>query len=281
MQQAIVDCNETLGYEYEKYVLKVREEIRDLPRGSKEWWRLNRILLGRSVKSGKGIPPLREPSGEWIMENEEKANLFAKTFAAKSTLPEKVGEWKTEVSAARQSSFKLLRCKKTEAILKKIDVDKSTGPDQLPGRVLKACARELALPITMLAKQMLVQGVWPDCWRDHWLAPVYKKGAVAKATNYRGVHLTCILSKALERVISEVFVQFLAESGAYGSSQWAFQKERSCRDLVALATLNWILQLHAGSKVGVFLSDISGAFDRVECKLLLEKWKRPECVANF
>ena len=123
----------------------------------------------------------------------------------------------------------------------------------------------------MLAKQMLVQGVWPDCWRDHWLAPVYKKGAVAKATNYRGVHLTCILSKALERVISEVFVQFLAESGAYGSSQWAFQKERSCRDLVALATLNWILQLHAGLMMGVFLSDISGAFDRVECKLLLEK----------
>ena len=33
----------------------------------------------------------------------------------------------------------------------------------------------------------------------------------------------------------------------------------------------WILDLHAGRKIGVYLSDISGAFDRVESSLLLKK----------
>ena len=63
--------------------------------------------------------------------------------------------------------LKKLEVKSTEAILKAIDEDNATGPDQLPGRILKACAAELAVPITILAQKMLSGGEWPDCWRDH------------------------------------------------------------------------------------------------------------------
>ena len=43
--------------------------------------------------------------------------------------------------------------------MKDIDIDKATGPDLLPGRILKECAEELAHPITQLVRQMLAQRI--------------------------------------------------------------------------------------------------------------------------
>ena len=85
------------------------------------------------------------------------------------------------------------------------------------------------------------------------------------------MHLTAVLSKSVERVIAEVLCKYLEASGAISKDQWAFRIGHSCRDLVALFTNICILALHAGRKVGVYLSDISGAFDRVSKTLLLEK----------
>ena len=103
------------------------------------------------------------------------------------------------------------------------------------------------------------------------MAPLFKSGSVSNATKYRGVHLTTVLSKTVERVISQSIGSYLEQSGAHGDTQWAFRKGHSCRDLVALATMTWILDLHAGRKIGVYLSDISGAFDRVSAELLFKK----------
>ena len=272
LQECIKECNTVIGEAFEQHVERIREKIRILPRGSKEWWRLNGLLLGRAKKN-VSIPPLRNPNNEWVLDSTEKANLFGDTFASKCKLPEKDGQWIPKRLSSEQSCFSMLRVRKTKAILKQINPDKATGPDQLPGRILKECADELAYPVTLLAGQMLKFRQWPDCWRDHWLAPIFKKGSVANPEKYRGVHLTSVLSKVVEGVIAEVLVKYLEESGASGETQWAFREGHSCRDLVALLTATWVLDLHAGKKIGVYLSDISGAFDRVESEMLLEKLK--------
>ena len=264
-------CNEIFSRAYDEFIQKTREEIKSMSKAEKKWWRLNRTLLGRASKKSCSIPPLRTETGEWILEDAEKASLLGRTFESKSKLPEKKGEWIPSKGGNKQSSFMLLRVSATRKILQDINADKSTGPDSLPGRILKECAEELAAPITLLAKRLLVLGEWPDCWRRHWISPLYKKEATSQAKNYRGVHLTAVLSKTVERIISAILGDYLEKSDAYGQTQWAFRAGHSCRDLVALTIATWIGELHAGKKIGLFLSDISGAFDRVSCKLLLEK----------
>ena len=64
---------------------------------------------------------------------------------------------------------------------------------------------------------------------------------------------------------------FLDRTGAVGINQWAYRRKHSCRDLLALLVASWILILESGQKVGLFFSDISGAFDRVSSDLLLQK----------
>ena len=86
-------------------------------------------------------------------------------------------------------------CKTLEAL----DVNSGTGPDLLPALILQYRAKELSAPVFKLLKRILETGEWPMCWREHWVAPIYKRHAVLQPKNYRGVHLTAQLSKFVER----------------------------------------------------------------------------------
>ena len=94
------------------------------------------------------------------------------------------------------------------------------------------------------------------------LVPIFKKGAAFLPGNYRGVHLTNVLSKVAERLIGVYLVPFLRRV-AYGLNQWAFTAGLSSRDLVTMLMMSWILAVCSGKKIGAFLNDISGPFDRI------------------
>ena len=129
------------------------------------------------------------------------------------------------------------------------------------------------MPVTELVRKLLREGVWPQVWTLHWVVPLHKRKAVSDPANYRGVHLTAVLSKVVERVLNALLGPYLCNSGAFGESQFAFQPGLSCSDLVAALVGSWLLALEKGEKVGVYLSDISGAFDKVETERLLSKLK--------
>lgn len=78
----------------------------------------------------------------------------------------------------------------------------------------------------------------------------------------------------VERCVVSVFLSFLEKSGAFGKRQFAYRKGHSARDLLFLLTAQWVLTLHRGQKVGLFLSDISGAFDRMAYERLVRKIRR-------
>ena len=158
--------------------------------------------------------------------------------------------------------------------LLKLREDQSTGPDGLPARILRACARSLCRAVTLLIRKIVATGRWPALWKFHRMCLLYKKGVVSKPVNYRGLHLTPVLSKVAERVINVPFGSFLEATNAFGASQWAFRKKRGCTDLVLLLMCSWLLAFQRRRKVGVFLSDIAGAFDRVDASKLLQKLRR-------
>ena len=77
LQEAVRYSNEMMSKAFERHVENTREKIRSLPKGSKEWWRLNRSLLGRSHQKNVSFPPLRDKDRSWILESEKKADLFS------------------------------------------------------------------------------------------------------------------------------------------------------------------------------------------------------------
>ena len=278
-------CREVIADEYRAHIRRLRNKISNLKKGSKQWWSLNRQLLNKTAKTSS-IPPLRDSKGAWIVDPREKAQHLSDAFAAKCALPPPPDDPTFSVTepAVELSGFLVIRSRWVRRILKAINPAKATGPDGLPGRILRACAKESAVPLAKFARRFLDEGTWPDIRRLHWIHPLYKKGAVSDSKNYRGVHLTSVLSKTLERIVSMVFVPFLDKGGAFGRSQWAFRPAHSCRDLVTLKFAQWIREIGRGKRIGLFLSDVSGAFDRVDSELLLRKCAvvgLGECVCSF
>ena len=69
---------------------------------------------------------------------------------------------------------------------------KACGPDQIPPRLLKGCADEIAPSLGLLFNASLHQRKVPIEWKKALVAPLLKKGEIAKPANYRPVSLTCI-----------------------------------------------------------------------------------------
>ena len=79
-----------------------------------------------------------------------------------------------------------------------------------------------------------------------------------------------------------MYVPFLTTTVSYGPNQFAYTTGRGARDALAQLVLTWLKALAKGLKVGVYCSDVSGAFDRVKTERLIAKLRskklRPEIV---
>ena len=208
-------------------------------------------------------------SGAWCRDAESKANAFASCWKAKNRLPPETHEMPFFQVPPQMLNLNVIRTRNTCRELSKLRLDQATGPDLIAAILLRRLSKELALPVAMIARRVFREG-WPTLWRVHWLIPLFKKGSVYDPNKYRGIHLSCILSKVVERVVGNPLIAFLQARG-FGDAQWAFRKQSSSRDLVTVSVARWVLRICQGSKVGIYLADISGAFDKVSRPLLLAK----------
>jgi hypothetical protein len=262
-------CEKVLAEERLKHVQKVKTKLASLKKGSKQWWKINNELLHRKG-SMTSIPTLRE-DGNWITDPKVKADAFARTFASKSHLPDEIVDTPFFGNAGIEfDDFIVFRSRATKRFFTKLDERKATGGDMISAAILKRLSDCIGIPFTIVVRRLFHSGCWPSVWKTHLICPIFKRGAAFKPENYRGVHLTTILSKIAEKMVGAHLVPYLQRK-AFGDNQWAFTPKLSSRDLVAMLMLSFILAVCTGKKIGCFLSDISGAFDRVCKEILLAK----------
>ena len=71
-----------------------------------------------------------------------------------------------------------------EKLLNGIKPHKATGPDEIPGRILKECATQLSPILAFIYQQSLDTGEVPPDWRTANIVPIFKKGNRSKPANY-------------------------------------------------------------------------------------------------
>ena len=94
-------------------------------------------------------------------------------------------------------------------LLLNIKPNKATGPDGIPGNLLKICAEEIADVYTLLFQASLDQGSLPSDWKKANIVPVFKKGDKGRVENYRPISLTSISSNILEHIIHSSIMDHL------------------------------------------------------------------------
>ena len=72
------------------------------------------------------------------------------------------------------------------------NIHKAAGPDRLPGRVLGACADQLAGVFTDIFNMSLIESVIPTCFKQTTIVPVPKNTKATCLNDYRPVALTSV-----------------------------------------------------------------------------------------
>jgi len=115
-----------------------------------------------------------------------------------------------------------------DIVSKKLDLlrdDKSGGPDDPSPRFLK---RIKDVPLTMIFRHSLDEGVVPMDWRTANVSPIFKKGDKTVPGNYRPVSLTSQTCKIFESIIRDDLVFHLETQGLIRDSQHGFRRGNSC-----------------------------------------------------
>ena len=60
-------------------------------------------------------------------------------------------------------------------LLLEINEHKATGPDQIPGKILKLCANELVDIYVTLFQASIDQGIVPNDWKTANIMPLFQK----------------------------------------------------------------------------------------------------------
>lgn len=262
--------NKTVNEAKDRFNERMRDKVLSCPNGSRAFWTLAKHVNNNFTDSS--FPPLTAGDGSLITSSKEKAELFASTFSANSTLnppanmalptvpvvPHRLGDIK----------FKVKRVRKT---LQSLNTNKASGLDGIPALLLKKCAPELAPVLTKLFQLSYDSGIFPDGWKSARVQPIPKKGSKTQPSNYRPVALLSVISKVMERIINSEILKYLEHHRLIHDRQYGFRRGRSTADLLSYVTQIWNSALQSYGETSIVALDIAKAFDRVWHAALLNK----------
>ena len=144
------------------------------------------------------------------------------------------------------------------------------GPDGLHPMLLKSCP-SLSIPIRLIFRRSLSDGVVPVDWKHSVIVPLFKKNSRHVALNYRPISLTSVCGKTLERVISDHLYEYLDTHELLAANQFGFRHGRTVDDQLLLVYDDVSCWLDSGESVDIVFFDFAKAFDTVSHGLLLVK----------
>uniref|UniRef100_A0A3B5PZ90 Reverse transcriptase domain-containing protein n=1 Tax=Xiphophorus maculatus TaxID=8083 RepID=A0A3B5PZ90_XIPMA len=154
--------------------------------------------------------------------------------------------------------------------LKRVNPRKAPGPDNIPGRVFRECAGQLAGVLTDIFNTSLDQATVPACLKTASIIPVPKKPQVTSFNDYRPVALTPIMMKCFERLVKEHIVSRLPST--FDPFQFAYRRNRSTEDAISSALHLSLAHLEEkNTHVRMLFLDFSSAFNTIIPQHLAEQ----------
>ncbi|KAI8493284.1 hypothetical protein Bbelb_292880 [Branchiostoma belcheri] len=157
-----------------------------------------------------------------------------------------------------------------KALLKNVNPNKASGPDDLPTWILKEYADDFAPVITHLFNSSYEGGSVPGVWKAANVVPIPKVKGVTTPSDMRPVSLLPVLVKLLERCILK---RLLPSITPVITNQYAYLKGSSTVIAVIRMVQTWLMALDSKDHtvVQALFADMSKAFDRVNHSILLQR----------
>ena len=158
-------------------------------------------------------------------------------------------------------------------LIKSLNINKASGPDNISARVLTICAEEIAPILTILFTQSFNSGELPNDWLTVNITPVFKKGDKSNPSNYRPISLTSLCCKLMEHILCHNIMNYLESNHILNDYQYGFRSSHSCQAQLISIIEELQLALDCHHQVDLLMLDFSKAFDTVPHQHLLKKLK--------
>ena len=156
-------------------------------------------------------------------------------------------------------------------LINSLNVTKSSGPDNISPLLVKENCLFLCEPLAYLFNLSLEKGIVPSNLKTAKVVPIFKKGDVHTASNYRPISLLSIFNKLLERLVYKRMYNFLNKNQTLYEFQFGFRKNHSTSLALLEVVDNCYKQLDENNIIlGIYL-DLQKAFDTVDHSILLHK----------
>ena len=231
---------------------------------SKPFWRY--VKAKRQDRTG--IPPLKQ-NGSLVHDSKDKAQILVSQF--ESVFKKANNDLPPTKSCQHEIESLTITVEGVEKLLAGINISKAVGPDNIPNIVLKECSKELAPGLTAIFQLSVSTGTLPPDWVNANITPVFKKGDVHSAENYRPVSLTSVVCKLLEHIICKHMMDHLETNNILTSLNHGFRSGHSTETQLLTTVHDLVTANDKRKQTDVAILDFSKAFDTVPHNKLLHK----------
>ena len=155
--------------------------------------------------------------------------------------------------------------------IKSLNETRSIGSDGIALKFIKDALCIVAFYLTCIINTSIVTGVFPQAWKHANVIPLFKTGDINNVSNYRPISLLPVLSKILEKIVSNQLLYFLEENNYISNCQHGFRPKLSTETALTVIT-DKIYHNMDNKKISLLtLCDLSKAFDSVSYSILLKK----------
>ena len=162
-----------------------------------------------------------------------------------------------------------------------ISVSSSTGPDGLPGKMIKEGKIVISKMLSIIGKQSIREGCFPTRLKNMFILGFHKGGKRDLASQYRPIALTSHLAKILEKVVRISVINHLDLFNMMDPKQHGSRKGRSTLSQLLIHQAEIIDGLIEGNNVDNIYIDFSKAYDKVDHGVLLRKIKKLNIDGNL
>ena len=175
LRNEIISCIRNTKKEYfDRMILRLRSGNLS----PKDWWKALKSFLSPNKSSSKSIPPLVDPiTDQFVVDEDEKANVFNSFFASQSTIDDSSHGLPSEYPKFEGVFLNNIHITYTDVldVLRTLSTGKASGPDSIDNRILVEAASQLVNPLCRLFNLCLVKSTLTSFWKMCYVCPVLKK----------------------------------------------------------------------------------------------------------
>ena len=167
------EYSELVLAEKEKYLKNLGNQVSNPHTGKKKYWCALKKLINKS--NATIIPPILF-EGSFVTNFKEKCCIFNDYFKSQCTL---VATSSVLPPFEITTDLRLNRVVFTEkdivCHIRKLNINKAHGHDNISARILKICDDSIALPLFLIFQKCLEEKLFPKKWKKANVIPIHKK----------------------------------------------------------------------------------------------------------